>query len=268
MVVLGVVGCGAASSIALACNILSSSDLASLDREGTLHTLDNGSIADAGADSWIDCVGILHVIELRGVQVANAQRFGEDAAALRTTARLADLSPSDLRAFCDWEACIRTNGYAHACALNDAGWESCHVCSGPADCDGRPMNEGECVAHATDPGRAECHVGLLQECLLQQALRGPGYSCATRTCRLSEQACAGQPSGDPSAQALAAQRETDQVTIEEFKDEIALEAKIDPDSGYVTYWERQLSLWDGGSSSCGNGDRPDGATLDSGEAGD
>jgi hypothetical protein len=66
----------------------------------------------------------------------------------------------------------------------------------------------------------------------------------------------------------ASVRETDQVTIEEFKDEIALEAKIDPDSGYVTYWERQLSLWDGGSSSCGNGDRPDGATLDSGEAGD
>lgn len=207
----------------------------------------------ADASSWIDCVGVLNVINLRGIGVANAHRFGEDASAdLRTNARLRDLAPADLRNFCDWEACIRANGYAHVCGLADAGgdasWESCRVCADPSDCSGRPVSQDDCVAHASDPGRAQCHVGLLQECLLQQALRGPADQRVTQSCQRSEEACAGDLPGDLTTEALEAQTETGQVTIEEFKDEVAVEAKLDPESKYYNwpYWQGQLALWEGG----------------------
>ena len=209
-----------------------------------LRPLDNGPADSAAVAPWIDCVGVLHVAKLRGLRVANAQRYGEDSATLRTTSRLADLLPSDLRAFCDWESCIRANGYGHACGVNDGGWESCHVCGSAVDCNGQPMSQDDCVAHATDPDRAQCHVGLLQECLLQQALRGPADKRATQSCSLSQQACVGALPGDLSDQALAAQRETDQVTIEEAKEEEAIVRIAQPDA--TVPWPPAVCAWDGG----------------------
>ena len=118
-----------------------------------------GLQADADAGAFLDCVGVLQVQRVRGTLVANARRFGEANAAWRTASRLSDLAGHELRDFCDWEACIRTNGYRHACYLNDAGWERCRVCDAGGDCDGLPMSQDDCVAHATDVGRATCHVG-------------------------------------------------------------------------------------------------------------
>src|SRR5262249_9001588 len=61
----------------------------------------------------IDCVGVLHVPVLRGYAFANVQRLGDAASSLRTTARIQDLDPQDLRSLCDWESCVRSNGYGH-----------------------------------------------------------------------------------------------------------------------------------------------------------
>src|SRR5438045_28528 len=47
----------------------------------------------------LDCVGVLHTVANRGSKVANVERFGAPASAIRTTARLGDLSDSDRRAF-------------------------------------------------------------------------------------------------------------------------------------------------------------------------
>jgi hypothetical protein len=202
--------------------------------------------APAPNDYYVDCVGVLGTRRMRGFEVANAKRFGEDNPALRTSYRLGQLPASDLATFCDWQACIATNGYSHVCGLNDAGWERCHVCDGSADCGGAPLNQADCVAHTTDPDRAGCHVGLLQECLLQRAIRGPADPRVTQTCAWSDQACAGQLAGDLSSQALAAQSETQQVIIEIADDELARSAQLTPDAAIVTYWQQQLSLWDGG----------------------
>jgi len=225
------------------------------------QTAAGASGSDAG--TWIDCVAVLNQVALRGYRVANARRFGEDSPALRTTARIWDLSPSELQAFCDWEACIRTNGYNHTCWVNDAGWERCRVCDGSADCDGRPLSQDDCVAHATDPGRTSCHVGLLQECLLQEAIRGPaGGACETQTCKLSDQACAGQLPGDLTAQALAAQHETDQISVGECVRELDESAQMRLEAGdtinqtdgaaaeSIAYAEQLLSEWDGGLAAC------------------
>lgn len=231
-------------ALVVACEMLPQADVHPIEA-GNVRPLDNVPSGDT-ADASIDCVGVLHVVELRGVRVANARRFGRDSSTLRTSARLADLAAPDLRSFCDWEACIRSNGYGHACSVNDGGWESCHVCSSASDCSGQPMSQDHCVARAADPTRMQCHVGLLQECLLQQALRGPGDPRVTRSCRLSHQACAGNLPGDLTAEALAAQHETDQVTIQEFKEEIAVDARREPNSSYVQYWQEQLALWEGG----------------------
>jgi hypothetical protein len=198
---------------------------------------------DVAPGTWIDCVGVLQVVVSRGYGVANAQRFGASDPSLRTTARVADLSPSDLRAFCDWQACVRTNGYAHVCWMNDAGWERCRPCDGSADCDGLPTSQDDCVAQAAAQGR--CHVGLLEECTLQQAIRGPNDPGVTQSCEQSDEACAGQLPGDLTAQALAAQNETNQVTIEECATELDAAAQRDPDAD-LSYWQQQLSMWDGG----------------------
>jgi hypothetical protein len=241
---------GAVSLAALSCKTRSEGtralDEAGASRGVAVRPLETGAIADAAPVApWIDCVGVLHVVRLRGLRVANAQRFGEDAATLRTTSRLADLSPSDLRTYCDWEACIRANGYGHVCGVNDGGWESCHACGSPAECNGSPMSQDDCVARATDPGRAQCHVGLLQECLLQQALRGPADKRVTRSCKLSQQACAGALPGDLSNEALGAQRETEQVTIEEAKEEAAIVLIAHPDAA-AGPWPPPICVWDGG----------------------
>jgi hypothetical protein len=213
----------------------------------TLHTLDNPPVtADASASSWVDCVGALHVDVSRGYLLANAQRLSESNPSIGAMSRVADLAPSDLRAFCDWEACVRTNGYRHVCSVNDAGWESCRVCDGGADCDGLPAREDDCVAHAGDTGRASCHVFLLEECLLQRAIRAPGDPRLTEACRLSEAACAGQLPGDLSTQALAARRETDQVTVEECERELVIASALDASGGSASYWEQRFSAWDGG----------------------
>jgi hypothetical protein len=108
------------------------------------------------------------------------------------------------------------------------------------------MSQDECVAEASGPSRAQCHVGLLQECLLQRAIRGPSDPRTTQSCHLSEAACAGQLPGDVTTQAEAARHETDQVTIEEGNEELALAAQLEPDSSVVAYWTGQLATWDGG----------------------
>jgi hypothetical protein len=197
-----------------------------------------GSQADADAGAFLDCVGVLQVQRVRGILVANARRFGGANAAWRTASRLSDLAGPELRDFCDWEACIRTNGYRHACYLNDAGWERCRVCDGGGDCDGLPMSQDDCVAHATDVGRATCHVGLLEECLLQQAVRGPADPRVTQTCALSKQACEGILPGDLSSQALAARHETDQVEVQEAMEEAARANAVEMKGGAVCQgWE-------------------------------
>jgi hypothetical protein len=200
-------------------------------------------VLDVAPSTWIDCVGALQVVVSRGYGVSNALRFGASNPSLRTAARIVDLDAGSLRAFCDWQACVRTNGYAHVCWVNDAGWERCRVCDGGADCDGLPTSQDDCVAQAT--GRAQCHVGLLEECLLQQAIRGPNDPRVTQSCVLSGEACAGQLPGDLTTQALAAQNETSQVTIEECAKELDAAAQLVPDAN-LSYWEQQLSMWDGG----------------------
>jgi hypothetical protein len=197
---------------------------------------------------WIDCVGVIHVVQWRGIELANATRFGESNPSLRTVARISDLGASDLRAFCDWEACVRVNGYGHTCWVNDAGFEQCRMCDGSADCDGHAMSEDDCVAHASDPGRATCHVGLLQECTLQQSLRGPADTRVTQTCAWSAQACAGSLPGDLTTQALAAQHETDQVAVEEATWEESVYAKlVGPDASQFDAWLAIVAQWDGGT---------------------
>jgi hypothetical protein len=203
-------------------------------------------VPDTHAGAWIDCVGELHVLTNRGSRVANAQRYGLPSSAVRLTDRIADLEPTDLKSFCDWEACITSNGYGHTCSVNDAGWERCRVCNGTSDCGGHPLTPDDCVAHAKDPGRAQCHVGLLEECLLQSALRGPADSRVSLSCAQSAEACAGKLPGDLSAQALAAQHETDQVTIQVANEELSIAAELQPDSSVISYWSGRLSLWDGG----------------------
>ncbi len=214
---------------------------------GKLNTVNNSLRGAEGVPNrWMDCVDVLRVNAIRGYRVANVHRFGESNPSLRTSYRLTALAQSDLSAFCDWEACLLTNGYGHTCWVNDAGWERCRVCDSGADCDGRPPSQADCIAHADDPARSQCHVGLLQECLIQQALRGPADPRVTQTCQLSKQACAGQLPGDLSAQALAAQHETDQVTIQLCGENLNLAAELEPDSSLVTSWRQILSTWDGG----------------------
>ena len=102
------------------------------------------------------------------------------------------------------------------------------------------------MTRARDPGRAECHVGLLQECLIQRGLRGFGNPRVTETCGSSAEACSGRLAGDLTAQAMRAQHETDQVTIQALSEEVELAAQLEPDSGYVDMWRRTLSQWEGG----------------------
>jgi hypothetical protein len=158
---------------------------------------------------------------------------------------VADLAPADLRAFCDWEACLRTNGYGHACYVNDAGWEQCRVCDGSADCSGFPTSQDDCVAHS--PGLSTCHVALLEECLLQRAIRMPNDPRVTTTCSLSAQACAGEVPGDLSSQVAAARHETDQVAVEQAEREFAMGLAADAEApGVGAFWEQQFCMWDGG----------------------
>jgi hypothetical protein len=207
------------------------------------------AVADASptdATGPLDCVDVLRVPTIRGYLFANVRRFGKNNPHLREEARLADLSGDDRSTFCDWEACVRTNGYNHFCAPNDAGVERCRVCDGGTDCQPFPVNRDDCAAHANDPGRGTCLVGLVQECLIQQGLRGFGDSRLTRTCWLSRQACDGRLAGDLSQRARAAQVETDQVTIQEWNREVELAAKLEPDASEVEDWRKRLSAWEGG----------------------
>jgi hypothetical protein len=214
---------------------------------------------DAALAAWIDCVAALHVTQNRGLEFANVHRFGKDTPALRTTARIADLSPSDLHDFCDWEACVNVNGYDHTCWQSDAGWERCRVCTGAGDCDGHYLSQDDCVAHAGDVGRTQCHVGLLEECAIQRGLRGPADTRVTRTCALSAQACSGALPGDLSAQALAAQRETDQVTLELFDQTLASDERFAPDADF-SWFAQQLATCDAGMEAAAP--PPDGGTAD------
>jgi hypothetical protein len=49
-----------------------------------------------------------------------------------------------------------------------------------------------------------------------------------------------------SAQALAAQLETEEVTFEVAQRELAQANQLEPDSAASAYYEGQLSTWDGG----------------------
>lgn len=57
----------------------------------------------------------------------------------------------------------------------------------------------------------------MQECLIQRGLRGYADPRLTKTCLWAEQSCAGALPGDLREQALFAQHETDQVTVELFR---------------------------------------------------
>ncbi len=219
------------------------------DLAPALQLLDNPAPAAAGSPpNWVDCVSALHVTAMRDYAVANAERLAGTRPGIDAGARVADLAPADLGALCDWEACLRTNGYGHICYVADAGWEQCRVCDGSADCSGLPMSQDDCVARAQGPGVATCHVVLLEECLLQRAIRMPTDPRVTITCLQSGQACAGQLPGDLSAQATAARHETDQVAIEQAEREFAGGLATDAEApGVASFWEQQFCMWDGGA---------------------
>lgn len=195
--------------------------------------------ADGGAP--FDCVGVLRTVVTRGGNFANVHRLGRDHPAFRETLRVGELGPSELVDLCDWEACVRTNGYAHTCFINDAGVERCRVCDGGVDCANGLSSRDECVASAKLFGRRDCHVGLMQECLIQRGLRGYPDARLTNTCYWAEESCRGQLPGDLREQALYAQHETDQVTVEVFK----AAARPFADGG-PTPFMKKLDLWEGG----------------------
>ena len=205
-----------------------------------------GDSATSSGLTRFDCVGILHVRRSRGHEFANVHRLGQDHPAFRETLRIGELAPEDLEAFCDWEACVRTNGYAHVCAINDAGWERCRVCDGGDDCGDLPFDRAACVARAHDLSRSACHVGLMQECLIQRGLRGFADRRVTQTCQWSTASCAGELPGDLRDKALFAQNETNQVTVEYYETEVDLAAALEPDSPYVDMWRQTLRQWEGG----------------------
>jgi hypothetical protein len=225
-----------------------SNEAGALDQAPALRPLgDPAPAGDGSAAPWVDCVSALHVTAMRDYGVANAERLADTRPGIRAGARVSDLAPADLRALCDWEACLRTNGYGHICYVGDAGWEQCRVCSTSADCSGLPMSQDDCVAHAGDPGVVTCHVALLEECLLQRAIRLPTDPRETRTCAASEQACSGRLPGDLSAQAAAARHETSQVAVEQAEREFVVGLASDAEPPAVaSFWEQQFCMWDGG----------------------
>jgi hypothetical protein len=202
--------------------------------------------ASTVADTWVDCVGALQVRDLRGYKIANAHRVAEPDAGVDPAGRLGDLGPEDLRSYCDWEACLRANGYGHVCWVDDAGVERCRVCEGGDDCGNAPVSRDDCVTQATNPGRTSCGIGLLEECLLQRMIRGPADPRDTTTCQLSDAACAGAMPGDLGLAVAAARHETDQVTIEEGQRELGIAAQLTPDASLVSFWQQQISTWEGG----------------------
>jgi hypothetical protein len=214
----------------------------------------------------LDCVNVIHVFSNRGLALANAFRFSESRPTLQTDYRLGELTDADLRAFCDWQACIAANGYAHACALNDAGWEVCRVCDSAADCAGQPTSPQDCVDRARTPDRTACHAGLLQECLLQRAMRGPRDARLTQTCFESDLACAGQLAGDRSGEARAARHETDQVAVEVALRQMDIAGSLLGDAAaFSSDRAALLAAWDGGLPT---DLAPDGAAIDDDGAAD
>lgn len=212
---------------------------------GGCNSSSTSSHSDAGgggdAQAPLDCVGVLRATATRGTRFANVHRLGRDHAAFRETLRIGDLGPADITDLCDWEACVLTNGYGHTCFINDAGVERCRICDGGVDCANHLASRDECVNSAQLPERRECHIGLRQECLIQRGLRGYPDSRLTNTCHWADQSCTGQLPGDLSEQALYAQRETEQVTIEVF----AATAKPFADGGLTPFMQK-LAQWDGG----------------------
>jgi hypothetical protein len=94
---------------------------------------------------------------------------------------------------------------------------------------------------------ATCQVVLLEECLLQRAIRMPTDPRVTTTCALNARACSGQLPGDLAAQAATARNETDQVAIEQSEREFAVGLAADAEaSGFGDFWEQQFCTWDGG----------------------
>ena len=208
-------------------------------------------------EGYTDCVSALQIGGRRGLGISNVHRFGVDENLVvdpfvRYSARISDLPPDTLKSYCDWEACLQTNGYAHANWVDDAGVERWRVCDADAGdtCDGFPMDQAACVTQATMPGRASCHVGLLQDCLIQRAIRGFADSRVTKTCRLNAQACAGELPGDLTAQAQAAKLETDQVAMESalcsVENRAARSAYPDAAAEFKAHYLGVLSGWDGG----------------------
>jgi hypothetical protein len=246
---LGSSACHSASSASPSLGVAAAAISNEPDAPGPVQPLEDASTSgDVDSANWVDCVSALHVVAMRDYGVANAERLADTRPWIDASARVSDLAPADLAAWCDWEACLRTNGYGHVCYVNDAGWEQCRVCDASADCSGFPLSQGDCVAHAGDPGVATCHVVLLEECLLQRAIRLPNDPRVTTTCFLGGQACAGLLPGDLSSQAVAARHETDQVVVEEAEREfvIGLEADAEP-AGVGAFWEQQFCMWDGGA---------------------
>ncbi|MCL2726289.1 MAG: hypothetical protein FWD69_17850 [Polyangiaceae bacterium] len=199
-------------------------------------------------EGYTDCVAALQIGRRRGLGISNVHRFGAEDPTVRYSARISDLTPDTLKGYCDWEACLWTNGYAHANWVDDAGIERWRVCDADAGdtCDGFPMDQAACVAQATMPGRASCHVGLLQDCLIQRAIRGFADARVTEACRLSAQACTEQLPGDLTEKAQAAKQETDQVAIERALCELQNYTPWYPSDPVKPHWLEVLSGWKGG----------------------
>jgi hypothetical protein len=246
---LGSSGCPSASSRSASAGVAAAAISSQVDAPESAQPLEDASTSgDVDSTNWVDCVSALHVVAMRDYAVANAERLADTHPWIDARARVSDLAPADLAAWCDWEACLRTNGYGHVCSVNDGGWEQCRACDASADCSGFPTSQGDCVAQAGNAGVAACHVVLMEECLLQRAIRLPNDPRVTMTCFLSGQACTGLLPGDLSSQAVAARHETDQVAVAESEREFVMGLEADAEaSGVAAFWEQQFCLWDGGA---------------------
>jgi len=109
------------------------------------------------------------------------------------------------------------------------------------------MSRAACVADATSDGRKNCHVGLLQDCLIQRAVRGFADPRVSDTCERSARACAGSMPGDLTADGQFAADETQQIAVERAVSEFRLTVR--PDAGFDAYylaWKARLESYNGG----------------------
>lgn len=219
----------------------------------------NDSADEDRRDAWLNpCVEKLQIRVWRGVKASNVHRFRPEDPHVRFEARLGELGDRDLADYCDWEACLAADGYNHECFADDGGAgqrpiERCRVCTPDQPCGGSTSRTA-CVAAAKEPGRDTCHIGLLQDCLIQRAIRGFSDPRVSETCERSARACAGDMPGDLATDGQFAAHETEQIAVERAIVEVRFSAARrdagadagDAGNAPVTEIEEKLATWTGG----------------------